>query len=136
MEVVAVDGEPQNIHESAVPEPLQEQLQRIQANDPSLTKVTIRDNFSFNKADCGILAHSLSQNTCVTILDLEGTHIGPWAALLCPAIAHLTSPWKYDLPQPQRNRAAVCRRAPLVQRPRASFGNDRAAIEQRQSGRG
>jgi hypothetical protein len=66
-------------------------LQRIKTSDPTLTKLRITSKSSCNEAACGVLAHALSLNTCITSLNLQGTRFGnAGACVLFPAITHLT----------------------------------------------
>ena len=66
-------------------------LQRIKTSDPTLTKLRITSKSSCNEAACGVLAHALSLNTCITSLNLQGTRFGnAGACVLFSAITHLT----------------------------------------------
>lgn len=65
-------------------------LQRIERSDPKLTKLDMRQK-ELLEHGWRILARSISLNTCITSLNLQGTNIGPGAALLIPAVAHLTA---------------------------------------------
>jgi hypothetical protein len=67
-------------------------LQRIETSDPALTKLEITGRRNFNEAGCRVLARAMSQNTCITSLDLSVTSVGAaGACLLFPAVTHLTA---------------------------------------------
>ncbi len=78
-------------------EELQLLLKRIEASDPALTQLEMRNQSNFSEQSCSILVRALSLNTCITSLNFFHTKVGSaGACMLFPALTHLTSMTNLD----------------------------------------